>query len=518
VSEPSLPRGIGSDAFDFGGGLTRGGTLDAAERYVETMPQKIKLEMDPAVQGESGRRGARVRREYRKIVLAMALTDVLSVLLAFALASVMHDRTQKTPLDIWVMLAVAPVLVVGVFAAFRVYAVPRMSAAEEFRRLILGVTMIITSVVTFSFWTRSSFSRMWIAVSWVLALLLVLATRWTWRKAVGRARERGRLALRTLVVGANAEAGRLVTEMRNRGLGFVPLGYVCADAWGRPTTDIPMLGHLDDLPSLIAEHDADCVFVASSAVRPEHMAQVSKAARRTGVEVRVTANVQEVLSTRVAAHPMGGLMAFSLKPVRLSGVQAVAKRSFDLFVTVLGSIVLSPVFLLIAIAVKLTSRGPVFFRQERVGYHGRPFKILKFRTMVMDAEDRLEDLMHMNEATGPLFKMKDDPRVTKVGRLLRKLSLDELPQLFNVIRGDMSLVGPRPPLPREVAQYEDWMMARLEVRPGITGLWQVSGRSELPFEDYVRLDLFYIENWSLAYDLFILAKTVPTLVTARGAH
>ena len=181
-------------------------------------------------------------------------------------------------------------------------------------------------------------------------------------------------------------------------------------------------------------------------------------------------------------------------------------------------LLLPPVFLLIAIAVKLTSRGPVFFRQERVGYHGRPFKILKFRTMVMDAEDRLEDLMHMNEATGPLFKMKDDPRVTKVGRLLRKLSLDELPQLFNVIRGDMSLVGPRPPLPREVAQYEDWMMARLEVRPGITGLWQVSGRSELPFEDYVRLDLFYIENWSLAYDLFILAKTVPTLVTARGAH
>ena len=282
------------------------------------------------------------------------------------------------------MLTVAPVLVVSVFAAFRVYAVPRMSAAEEFRRLILGVTMIITSIVTFSFWTKSSFSRLWIAVSWVLALVFVLASRWTWRKIVGRARESGRLALRTLVVGANAEAGRLVTEMRNRGLGFVPLGYVCADAWGRPTTDIPMLGHLDDLPMLIAEHDADCVFVASSAVHPEHMAQVSKAARRTGVEVRVTANVQEVLSTRVAAHPMGGLMAFSLKPVRLSGVQAVAKRSFDLVVTVLGSIVLLPVFALIALAVKLTSRGPVFFQQERVGYHGRPFKILKFRTMVAD--------------------------------------------------------------------------------------------------------------------------------------
>jgi exopolysaccharide biosynthesis polyprenyl glycosylphosphotransferase len=518
VSEPSFPRSIGSDAFDFGAVLPGGGTLDAAERYVELMPPRLPVQTDPAVSVEDGRRGARVRREYRKIVVAMAFTDVASVLLAFALASFAHDRIQNTPLDVWVMLAFAPLLVLAIFAAFRLYAVPRMNAADEFRRLLLGVTMLVTTVVTFSFWTKSQFSRQWIAVSWVLAMVLVLASRWTWRKAVGRARERGRLALRTLVVGANAEAGRLVTEMRNRGLGFVPLGYVCADAWGRPTTDIPMLGHLDDLPALIAEHDADCVFVASSAVRPEHMAEVSKAARRTGVEVRVTANVQEVLSTRVAAHPMGGMMAFSLKPVRLSGVQAVAKRSFDLFVTVLGSLVLSPVFLLIALAVKLTSRGPVFFRQERVGYHGRPFKILKFRTMVADAEDRLDDLLHMNEATGPLFKMKDDPRVTKVGRFLRKLSLDELPQLFNVIRGDMSLVGPRPPLPREVAQYEDWMMARLEVRPGITGLWQVSGRSELPFEDYVRLDLFYIENWSLAYDLFILAKTVPTLITARGAH
>jgi exopolysaccharide biosynthesis polyprenyl glycosylphosphotransferase len=517
VSEPSFPRSIGSDAFEFGEALPGAGTLDAATRYVEVMPTRLKVQTDAAAMAEDGRRGARVRGEYRKIIAAMAASDVISVLLAFALASFVHDRIQRSPLDVWVMLAFAPVLVVLIFTAFRLYAVPRMSAAEEFRRLILGVSMLVTTVVTFSFWTKSSFSRQWIAASWILCLVFVLASRWTWRKAVGRARERGRLALRTLVVGANAEAGRLVTEMRNRGLGFVPLGYVCADAWGRPTTDIPMLGHLDDLPALIAEHDADCVFVASSAVRPEHMAEVSKAARRTGVEVRVTANVQEVLSTRVAAHPMGGMMAFSLKPVRLSGVQAVAKRTFDLVVTSTGALLLSPVFLLIALAVKLTSRGPVFFKQERVGYHGRPFKILKFRTMVADAEERLEDLMHMNEATGPLFKMKDDPRVTPVGRFLRKLSLDELPQLFNVIRGDMSLVGPRPPLPREVAQYEDWMMARLEVRPGITGLWQVSGRSELPFEDYVRLDLFYIENWSLAYDLFILAKTVPTLLTARGA-
>jgi exopolysaccharide biosynthesis polyprenyl glycosylphosphotransferase len=517
VSEPSLPPRIRSDAFEFESGFAAGG-VDASDTRVHLVPSALAHVPGSATDRETVRRGSRVRREYRRISVAMAITDALSVLVAFTVASVAHERVVTSPLDVWVMLLMSPLLVVGVFAVFRLYSVQRLTAAEEFRRILLGVTMIITTAVTFSFWTGSVFSRLWIASSWAVALLAVLLTRWSWRKVIGRGRERGRLALRTLIVGANAEAGRVVTEMRQRGLGFIPVGYVCADAWGRPTTDIPMIGHIDDLQPLIAEYGADCIFVASSAIRPEHMAQVSKAARRTGIEVRVTANVQEVLSTRVAAHPLGGLMAFALKPVRLTGFQALAKRSFDLGLTLVGSLLLLPVFAAIAAAVKLTSKGPVFFKQERVGYHGRPFKIMKFRTMVADAEDRLGDLLDLNEATGPLFKMKDDPRVTRVGRVLRKLSLDELPQLFNVIRGDMSLVGPRPPLPREVVQYEDWMMARLEVRPGITGLWQVSGRSELPFEDYVRLDLFYIENWSLAYDLFILAKTIPTLATARGAH
>jgi exopolysaccharide biosynthesis polyprenyl glycosylphosphotransferase len=465
----------------------------------------------------AGRRANRVRRGYLALTAGTALTDVVSVLLAFALSSLSHRHVMRTTLDVWLLAVVTPLLVLGVFSAFRLYDTRRLAAAEEFRRLLLAVTMIITSAVTFSYWTKSSFSRLWIGLAWILALAFVLTTRYAWRHVARRARRHGRLAMRTLIVGANAEAGRLATEMGHRHLGFVPLGYVCADAWGRPTTDIPMLGHVDELQDLIARFDADCVFVATSSIRPEHMAQVSRAARRTGIEVRVTANVQEVLSTRVAAQPIGGLMAFSLKPVRLSGLQAGAKRSFDIIVTVLGSLILLPVFLGLALAVKLTSRGPVFFKQERVGYHGRPFEMLKFRTMVADAEDRLGDVLHLNEATGPLFKIRDDPRITPVGRFLRKWSLDELPQLWNVLTGDMSLVGPRPPLPREVAEYEDWMLSRLEVRPGLTGLWQVSGRSELPFDDYVRLDLFYIENWSLAYDLYILGKTVPTLALARGA-
>ena len=183
-----------------------------------------------------------------------------------------------------------------------------------------------------------------------------------------------------------------------------------------------------------------------------------------------------------------------------------------------GLILTAPIWLVAAVAIKLDSPGPVLYRQRRVGEGGRPFVMLKFRSMYVDAEQRLAELRPLSEADGPLFKLRNDPRVTRVGRVLRRWSLDELPQLWNVIRGDMSLVGPRPPLPEEVAAYEEWHFARLEAPPGVTGLWQVSGRSELSFEDYVRRDLFYIENWSLAYDLFIVLKTIPMVLSRRGAY
>jgi len=196
----------------------------------------------------------------------------------------------------------------------------------------------------------------------------------------------------------------------------------------------------------------------------------------------------------------------------------VIKRAFDIVVAGVGLVLLSPVLAAIAIAVKVTSPGPVLFRQKRVGHRGRPFTMLKFRTMQVGADRLVDELRAEHGVEDLMFKMKDDPRVTRVGRGLRKVSLDELPQLINVVIGDMSLVGPRPPLPEEVTRYEDWQFDRLEVPPGISGLWQVSGRSDLSFEDCVRLDLFYIENWSLAYDLYILAKTIPVLVSKRGAY
>jgi exopolysaccharide biosynthesis polyprenyl glycosylphosphotransferase len=278
------------------------------------------------------------------------------------------------------------------------------------------------------------------------------------------------------------------------------------------------MGTVADLRDVIREVGAECVFVAASALSANEMGYVAKAVRLEGVEVRVTATLPEVLSSRVAVQSLGGVTALSLRPVRLTGTQAVIKRAFDIAVAGIGLVIISPVLAAIAVAIKVTSPGPVLFRQKRVGHRGRPFTMLKFRSMQVGADRMVDELRAEHGVEDLMFKIKDDPRVTKVGRFLRKVSLDELPQLINVVIGDMSLVGPRPPLPEEVTRYEDWQFDRLEVPPGIIGLWQVSGRSYLSFEDCVRLDLFYIENWSLAYVLYILAKTIPVLVSKRGAY
>jgi exopolysaccharide biosynthesis polyprenyl glycosylphosphotransferase len=282
--------------------------------------------------------------------------------------------------------------------------------------------------------------------------------------------------------------------------------------------DQRVVGPVGRIRELIRETRADCLFVASSAVTPEDVVQIMKARRLENVEVRFTANLPTVLSSRLAPQTIGGVMTLSVNVLQLTRFQAAAKRFCDILVSGFGLLLLLPLFAGVAVAIKATSPGRVVFRQERIGLRGRPFTLLKFRTMVAGADLLLNDLRAQNEADGPLFKLRQDPRVTKVGAILRRYSIDELPQLWNVLKGEMSLVGPRPPLADEVALYEEWQHDRLEVRPGITGLWQVSGRSELSFEDYVRLDLFYVENWSIAYDLFILSKTVPLLVSARGAY
>jgi exopolysaccharide biosynthesis polyprenyl glycosylphosphotransferase len=285
----------------------------------------------------------------------------------------------------------------------------------------------------------------------------------------------------------------------------------------RPNNGLLSLGTLDELAGVIHRHRVDEVIIADPDFPQQQAVEVVDVAHAQGVRVRIAPSTMELLVHRAEFVPGEAVPLFELKPPVFEGFDFFLKRAFDLVGATLLLVVLSPVLALSALAVRLSSRGPIVYRSMRPGIGGVTFACLKFRTMYRDADQRQADLESLNEASGPLFKMRDDPRMTPVGRFLRRYSIDELPQLFNVLRGEMSLVGPRPLPERDFQKLEEWHKKRYLVTPGITGLWQVSGRSELDFDDLVRLDFLYLERWSVFLDLSILVKTVPAVFTRRGA-
>ena len=456
--------------------------------------------------------------------MAIALTDVLALELALVIVRL---GIRRLPIGINALMVVGPIVWVAIFAAFRLYDLRRLSPAEEFRRTLEAVTVGVFAVAIvvrgasafiFERTATSGLSLAWMGRTWIVALLLVFATRQLWHKYMWHVRKRGDLAYRTLIVGANEEAARIGQVLSTGGSGFQPVGFVRTGGDNPAWDGLPVVGSVDDLGSAIEGNGVECVFVASSAVGPELMKTVIKNLRRQDVEVRVSANMTEILSSRLTVQPVGELLALSLRPARLSGGQALMKRTFDLVLATVAIVLTSPVWLVSILLIRLSSRGPIFYRQERIGREGRPFRMIKFRTMVQGADQLVRELEERQDGDGPLFKIRNDHRITRVGRWLRKWSVDELPQLLNVLKGEMSLVGPRPmPAIFDESYYADWHRGRLEVPPGITGLWQVSGRSDMTWDECVRLDLFYIENWSIAYDLFILAKTIPAVFSHRGA-
>jgi exopolysaccharide biosynthesis polyprenyl glycosylphosphotransferase len=457
-------------------------------------------------------------KAFDRLKYLIAATDVLSVILALVGVALVRRGVLRVPggqpLS---QLLVASVIFVIVFASFGLYSLSRLYPAEEFRRIIAAVSVAVSGMVLFGVSTRNAPQRASVAMVWAFALVASLGTRRVWHAFIAWMRRQGHFTFRTLVVGTNEEARRLAKMMARGAFGYRTVGLVRTTFGPEDTDGFPVWGDLAGIEQAIAESEAECLFVATSAVTSEELAKVTKVAREGRAEVRLSSMISDIMSTRLTVQPVGNVVTLSLKPAQLTGLQPVTKRILDMTLAVAALILSLLPMALIALALKMTSRGPVFYRQERVGLHGKAFGMLKFRTMVAGAESMLDSLRERNEATGPLFKLRNDPRITTVGRFLRRFSLDELPQFWNVLRGDMSVVGPRPPLPEEVALYEDWHHGRLEVRPGITGLWQVRGRSQLPFDDYVRLDLYYIENWSLAFDLYILIKTVPAVLSGKGA-
>jgi exopolysaccharide biosynthesis polyprenyl glycosylphosphotransferase len=373
----------------------------------------------------------------------------------------------------------------------------------------------IAVVAVAASWGVPTLSRSWIACAWTFAVVLHLAERRIWRYTVYSLRCHGWLAYRTLVVGTNPEARNLAETLNDPSFGFQPVGYVSISDGTFESDGLPVISHLAAIDRAIHERGIECVFVASTAVNVEEMFRVTRACRRANVEMRVSANLPEILTSRVAIQHIDRVMALSVRPVRLTRSQALVKRSFDLVSATGAILVLSPIIAALAALVAVASGRPVFFGQPRVTKDGRVFTLFKLRTMVTDQKGALAD--RVIDLTQPFFKLDNDPRLTRIGRILRMWSLDELPQLWNVVRGHMSLVGPRPLPIEQVGANLALLAPRQEVRAGITGWWQIQGRGAVRPEEAVEMDLFYIENWSLYLDLYILLKTFGRLLSRKGA-
>jgi exopolysaccharide biosynthesis polyprenyl glycosylphosphotransferase len=455
--------------------------------------------------------------------LAMGTLDLLCVVVAWFGGFVLLERLGYVPRpyadrDVIILGIGATIIHPIVFARCRLYLSRFVGrGVDEFRRILHGVALGATGVAVLSFLTRIELGRSWVLTAVIILVPLLSIERAILRAAFRRLRRSGGLLRPVVVVGCNAEGLALCRMFESDPtLGYQVVGLI-DDA---PIDDARhvLVGPVERTLDVVRQAHASGVVIAASALDLASTNRLVRELTEAGIHVELSSALRDIASNRLIMRPLGRFPVVYVEPVRRSGWRSYAKRAFDLTIGGLGLVAASPILFLCALAIKIDSPGPVVFQQERVGRNGRRFKVLKLRTMCVDAEARLAAVAHLNEADGPLFKVKDDPRITRVGRFLRKTSLDELPQLINVLRNEMSMVGPRPALPREVLAWDEELRNRLRVRPGITGMWQVSGRSDTTFEDYQRLDLYYVDNWSLVTDLLIVIKTIPAVLLSRGAR
>lgn len=469
----------------------------------------------------------------RLLSLGLVLADILLINIAFAISYWVRydlqwfravDPAFHVPFSAYIPFA--GVLTALLLIAYKLEGVydHRRGASwfKEFYSVINGTTtgIVVMVVVTF-FYRPLVYSRLLFVYTGVLTIALLGLSRLAKSIVLRRLRRRGIGVVRTLIVGAG-EVGRAV--MRNivaqPGLGYQVVGFV-DDNPEKGCKDIGRfrgLGSIDNLPRIVQEEGVDEVIITLPWMYHRKIVSIMAQCEREGVRARLVPDLFQMSLSRMDVDNLGGIPMIGIKDISITGWKLAFKRAMDFTIALVGLIVLSPLMLLIALAIKLDSPGPVLFRQVRVGKEGRHFVLYKFRSMSEGAEEEKQKLAGLDEAEGPIFKIRNDPRCTRVGRFLRRTSLDELPQLYNVLRGEMSLVGPRPPLPSEVEQYEEWHKKRLEISPGMTGLWQVSGRSDLTFDEMALLDIYYQEQWSPALDIEIFLRTIPTIIFGTGAY
>ena len=381
----------------------------------------------------------------------------------------------------------------------------------------LGLAFLITYYFVFQ---PQSSSRLIVLFVWASAIVVLCTARLIVSSAMGILYRLGLGETRLLVVGSG-RLGKMIMQhiVANPNLGYNIVGFL--HDMNEPPSDFgrfKMLGTLDDLGMVIRSMQIDEVIIALPSNLHQQSIRSVRLCERLGTSFKLVPDLYELSLSRIDMEAIEGIPLIGIKQVSINSMQQIVTRVADIIVALLVLMIGFPIWLCIALAIRLSSSGPILYEHIRMGLNGRPFKVYKFRSMYKNAETRLADLMAHNEVPGPLFKIKDDPRVTPVGKFLRHTSFDEIPQLFNVIKGEMSLVGPRPSLPQEVAQYEEWQKGRLAVKPGMTGLWQVRGRSDISFDEGVLMDLYYIENWSLRLYFQTLLRTIPAVLFHRGAY
>ena len=481
----------------------------------------------PAGEGWSQGHGAWARR----YAAVMAVLDAVAMVLGGIAAEIIrygsfgHASPDQHRISYFALsLLVAPVwgVVVALSGGYELRHLG--TGSEEYRRVLAAGWRFLAVVAIVALVFKYDVARTIVAFAIPLATAIALLLRFGARRWLHRQRARGRFVKRAVIVGSEASCRRLAAQVRQLPYTGLSIVGACVPADDEEATEldgepVAVIGDSSRVLDAVLESSAQAVLIADSAsISPTELRQLAWRLEGSGVALLVTPEITDVAGPRLSVRPVSGLPLLHVDEPELTGVRRLVKEATDRLMAAILLLALAPVLILVGLVIRLTSPGPAFFKQARVGLRGRHFTIWKLRTMVDDAEGRRHQLQHLNEAAGLLFKIRDDPRVTPIGRWLRRWSIDELPQLWNVVRGDMSLVGPRPPLPSEVENYCDRVRRRLLVKPGLTGLWQVSGRSTLPWEEAVRLDLYYVENWSPSMDATILIRTVLAIMRRNGAY
>jgi exopolysaccharide biosynthesis polyprenyl glycosylphosphotransferase len=503
---------------------------------METTPQGGNLFLETPLRAKSNQ-ASRVlprRLQWRLFTIALVVSDVVMASIAFRLAYYVRFQLslgifyQNLKADIQfyqqVVIILIPIWLV-IFYLLGLYDRQKLlGGTKEYSSLFNGITIGMALLIAAGFLQPDFiFARGWLLLAWLFAFLLIGIGRFTLRRVIYALRQRGLYLSPAVIVGANNEGLSLAEQlMTTKSSGFQIIGFV--DKKLPPGTTLcrhlQVLGTVDHLDEILQHYEVEELILASSAIssRDRMLDIFQRYGLSSDINVRMSSGLYEIITTGLTIKEFAYVPLVGVNKVRLTGVDVLLKLGLDYALTIPGLILISPLLLAIALLIKLDSPGPVIHQRRVMGVNGRQFDAYKFRTMYTNGDDILEAHPHLKSELARNFKLKKDPRVTRVGAFLRRTSIDELPQLFNVLKREMSLVGPRIITPAEVEKYNKWDINLLTVRPGITGLWQVSGRSDVSYEERVRLDMHYIRNWSIWFDLQILFQTIPAVVKRRGAY